>query len=240
MVGDDAAATVGDEPLLLAEVAPTVVSPDRVAGGRLAATLGDVVVMDDGFQNPGLAKTWAAMVIDAAVGVGNGCVTPAGPLRAPLVVHAGADAWLVVVGDDTVRVPLPPSVGPVHEVRLAAASPEPLADRPVIAFAGIGRPEKFFASVAALGARIVERQGFDDHHPYSEDDARRLIERAAASGARPVTTAKDHVRLTTGGPAVRRLAELALVVSVEAVLPSALVDQVVALLGPRSLGDDGA
>ncbi len=233
-VAGDPAGEVGDEPLLLAEVAPTVVSPDRAAGGRLAATLGDVVVMDDGYQNPGLAKTWSAMVVDAAVGIGNGAVTPAGPMRAPLPAHAGADAWLVVVGDDTRRAPLPPVPGPVHEVRLRAASAEPLAGRPVVAFAGIGRPSKFFASVEGLGADMRERHAFADHHPYAEADAARLLARAQAAGAQPVTTAKDMVRLRSGGPTARRLAEAALVVTVEAELPDEVVAAVTGLVRPSS------
>ena len=232
IVAGQSASEVGDEPLLLAAVAPTVVSPDRAAGGRLAAMLGDVVVMDDGFQNPGLAKSWSAMVIDAAVGLGNGAVTPAGPLRAPLAAHLGADAWLVVTGDDRVRAALPATLPAraVHEVRLVAAAPEPLDAWPVLAFAGIGRPQKFFASVQALGGHIGERHSFADHHHYSEADAERITARAAALGARPVTTAKDHVRLAAAGAAGRRLAEAALVVTVEAVLPPAVVDQVTALV----------
>ncbi|WP_075222060.1 tetraacyldisaccharide 4'-kinase [Acuticoccus yangtzensis] len=231
VVAHETAGEVGDEPMLLAAVVPTVVSPDRAAGGRLAARLGNVVVMDDGFQNPGLHKTWSAMVIDGAVGLGNGAVTPAGPLRAPLTAHMGADAWLVVTGDDAARAPLPTGIGPVHEVRLTAAADAPLAGVPVLAFAGIGRPSKFFASAAALGADIRAAVPFADHHAFTDAEADGLIARADALGAVPLTTAKDMVRLQTGGRKCQRLAALARVVTVEASLPDTLVREVLRLIG---------
>lgn len=224
LVRDHRAADVGDEPLILAGVAPTVVSPDRAAGGRLAATLGDVVVMDDGFQNPQIAKTWSALVIDAAVGIGNGMVTPAGPLRAPMAPQlARADAIVVTEPDDHARASLPDMSLPLHRVRLRPVADVSLDGIPVVAFAGIGRPAKFFASLDALGARIVSRHAFADHHRFTEADATAILRLADAVGAQPATTRKDHVRLADGGPNARRLAAASLVVDVDADLPDALV-----------------
>lgn len=219
------AAAVGDEALLLAAQRPTVVARDRAAGGRLAATLGDVVVMDDGFQNPSLAKDVSLLVIDAAVGLGNGRVTPAGPLRAPLAAQLPfADAALVVDAREGVTAPLPDLGISTYAVGLVPSCPVPLDGREVFAFAGIGRPQKFFASVAALGATVVRCRAFGDHEPLSERTAGRLL--ADAGRLLLVTTAKDRVRLLVGGPLARSIAEQAAVVEVHAVLPAALVDLV--------------
>jgi tetraacyldisaccharide 4'-kinase len=219
---------VGDEALLLAEVAPTVVARDRAAGGRLAASFGDAIVMDDGFQNPALAKTWSCLVVDAAAGLGNRRVTPAGPLRAPLAAHLPlADALLVVAGDEAVRAPLTGTDGLRRfEVSVSARSPVPLDGRRVLAFAGIGRPAKFFATVRRLGGELVVERAFADHHPYSEREARRLRAAAAAGGLIVVTTAKDRVRLKAGGPEARALGQDAIVIEVRAELPAALEERI--------------
>ncbi|MEZ5668596.1 MAG: tetraacyldisaccharide 4'-kinase [Alphaproteobacteria bacterium] len=192
---------VGDEPLLLAEVAPCWVSRDRVAGARAAAAAGaGALVMDDGFQNPHLAKTLSLVVVDGATGFGNGLVMPAGPLRERIgdgLARAGA---LVVVGSATAAVEATldrlaaglPRFGARFALDAAAAA---LAGRPVVAFAGLARPEKFFAAVGALGCRVVEARAFPDHHVYAPADIGRLQATAQAAGAMLVTTAKDHVRL---------------------------------------------
>ena len=158
------AADIGDEPLLLARHAPTIVARDRVAGARAALSAGaDVIVMDDGLQNPALAKRLTIAVVDAGVGVGNGLCLPAGPLRAPLNPQwALADA-IVLVGDgaagDQVARAAHDHGKTVFRARLApdAAAAADLAGRKVLAFAGIGRPEKFFATLAEIGADIVAR-----------------------------------------------------------------------------------
>jgi tetraacyldisaccharide 4'-kinase len=215
---------VGDEALLLASVAPTVVSRDRAAGGRLAAGRGDVIVMDDGFQNPGLAKTWAALVVDRAVGVGNGRVTPAGPLRAPLAPQARrADALVLTdAGDETAR-PVPDELAqlPRFTVRLVPVAEDDFA-RPVLAFAGIGRPQKVFDGLARIGIEVAVRRAFPDHHAFTDTQIRQLADDAARAGLRPATTRKDWVRLATGSPAARRLAEETLVVDVVAELSAPL------------------
>lgn len=188
-------ADVGDEALLLARRAPTWVARDRAAAARAAVADGArVLVMDDGFQNPGLAKDVSLLVVDGAAGFGNGRMVPAGPLREPVARGlARADA-VVVMGEDRAGIAARVAPLPVLHARL---EPEvaSLAGQRVLAFAGIGRPEKFFATLRGLGADLVETVAFADHHPYSADEMQRLIGRAEALSAVPMTTTKDAVRL---------------------------------------------
>ena len=192
------AAETGDEPLLLARAAPAVVARDRVAGAALCAVAGDVVVMDDGLQNPGLAKDLALAVVDAGSGIGNGRVFPAGPLRAPLhrqwrhvagLVLVGAGAPGEAVAAEALRRGLP-----VHRARLEPETAD-LAGRRLLAFAGIGRPEKFFATLRETGADLAGTHAFPDHHPYGARDLAGLAAEAGRLGADLVTTEKDAVRL---------------------------------------------
>jgi tetraacyldisaccharide 4'-kinase len=191
---------VGDEPLLLAEIAPCWVAHDRVAGTRAAIDAGaDVIVMDDGFQNTALAKTLSLLVVDGGYGFGNGRVMPAGPLRESIRDGlARADAT-ILMEPDTSGVADILSDGQTATIR-ARLTPLPsaqrLSGRRVLAFAAIGRPEKFFATLEDLGCTIVARYGFADHHPYTVDEVMRLVEAANAAEAVPVTTTKDHVRLS--------------------------------------------
>jgi tetraacyldisaccharide 4'-kinase len=196
------AAEVGDEPLLLARAAPTVVARDRPAGARLAAGLGaSAIIMDDGLQNPSLSKDLSLAVVDAAVGVGNGHVIPAGPLRAPLRAQWPRVDAVLLIGDGApgeVFVALAVERGkPVLRARLRpAADGASLAGRRVLAFAGIGRPDKFFATLAELGADVVARRAFADHHPYHPAELAVLRAEAARQGLLLVTTAKDAARLS--------------------------------------------
>lgn len=190
---------VGDEPLLLARVAPTVVSRDRVAGAALCRALGaDAIVMDDGLQNPSLAKDFSLAVVDAGAGIGNGLVVPAGPLRAPLPRQWPHVAGLVLVGDGAPGAALAREADvrglPVHRARLAPEGAD-LAGRRCLAFAGIGRPHKFFATLAEIGATVVAARPFPDHHPFRAGDLRALAAEAGRLGADLVTTEKDAVRL---------------------------------------------
>ena len=194
------AADVGDEPLLLAAAGPAIVARDRVAGAALAAAHGDVVVMDDGFQNPAVAHDLSLLVVDGEVWFGNGRVIPAGPLREPLAdALSRADALLVVGGGRSIPS-LPPGAPPVLRARLVPRGDPGLDRRAVVAFAGIGRPEKFFATLRSLGARIVAAHSFGDHHRYTDADLARLRTEAKRVNATLVTTAKDAARLS---PAAR-------------------------------------
>ncbi|MFF8798765.1 MULTISPECIES: tetraacyldisaccharide 4'-kinase [unclassified Methylobacterium] len=197
------AAEVGDEPLLLAARATTIVSRDRPAGARLCAASGaSVIVMDDGLQNPSLTKTLALAVVDAGAGVGNGLPFPAGPLRAPLARQWPHVAGLVLVGDGAPGAAVAEAAQarglPVHRARLVPEAGGAWAGRRVVAFAGIGRPQKFFETLRGLGAQVVAERSFPDHHPFRDSDLADLAALARREGAGLVTTAKDAVRLPAG------------------------------------------
>lgn len=188
---------VGDEALLHASDGPVWVSRDRAAGAREAQAAGaQLLILDDGFQNPSLHKDLSLIVIDAETGFGNGRVFPAGPLREPVDFGLGRAQGAILMGDG----PRPPALdrfdGPVLSARLEAAGGAP--EGPLLAFAGIGRPEKLFRSLKIAGAEIAGTRAFGDHHRYSNDDLARLSEEARRLGARLVTTEKDFVRLTDG------------------------------------------
>lgn len=195
------AEVVGDEPLLLAAVAPVFVSADRVAGAKaIEATDADIIVMDDGFQNPSLAKDLSLIVVDAGMGLGNGLVIPAGPLRAPLDVQiARADA-LCVIGEGKKAAALIATFKgagkPVVNAKVAPnCDPRWLTVLPAIGFAGIAHPGKFFSTLKANGARLVESHAFPDHHRFTARQAERLLKEAEEKSAMLVTTEKDWVRL---------------------------------------------
>ncbi|MCC7275067.1 MAG: tetraacyldisaccharide 4'-kinase [Alphaproteobacteria bacterium] len=192
------AADVGDEPLLLARAAPTWVARDRVAGARAAVEGGaGLLVLDDGFQNPSLAKDLALVVVDGETGYGNGLVFPAGPLREPVAAGLARASALIVMGEDR-RGTAARSPVPVLRARLVPRMPLGFVPRaPLVAFAGIGRPGKFFATLEGLGATLLGRHAFPDHYFFREADLLRLEGLAAACGARLVTTEKDAARLPT-------------------------------------------
>ncbi len=195
--GQHDAVDVGDEAMLLAAAAPTVLSHDRAAGARMALAEGaSAIVMDDGLQNPAVQKTLSLLVIDGGYGFGNGLLLPAGPLREPVLTAASRCQAAVLIGDDETGAlaQLPASL-PVHRAQLQPQCAESLARRPVIAFAGIGRPDKFFRSVLALGAELVDTHAYPDHHVYSARDITSLLGQTSSTGAKLVTTAKDFVKL---------------------------------------------
>jgi tetraacyldisaccharide 4'-kinase len=218
------AADVGDEPLLLARLAPTIVAHDRVTGARLARTLGaSVIVMDDGFQNPSLTKDLSILVVDGTRGIGNGRLVPAGPLRAPLDVQIKQARAIIVVGaaDGAAGIE---DVAQRHNVVVLHGRLEPnqasltaLGGRKVLAFAGIGNPDKFFTTLAEAGVTVAEHQSFGDHHRYTAAEAETLIRRADTAGLVLMTTEKDHVRLA-GDPALAKLAVRAAVLPVRLVV----------------------
>jgi tetraacyldisaccharide 4'-kinase len=198
----DLAAQVGDEALLLAHVAPTVIARDRVAGAAFARAQGaGLLVLDDGLQNASLTKDFTLAVIDARRGVGNCCIFPAGPLRAPLAAQlARTDALLVVGkgdGADNVVAQARARGLPVLHGRLTPdlTAVATLKGRHVLAFAGIGDPEKFFATAEAAGIAVTERRTFADHYRYTAEDAGELIMDAEHSGLALLTTEKDRARM---------------------------------------------
>ena len=194
------AAEVGDEPLLHARDGPAWVARDRYAGALAAAQAGaHVIIMDDGFQNPSLAKDLCIVAVDPAYGVGNGQVFPAGPLRECLRDGiARADAIVMLHNtwsEDTPEQPewLSGFSNPVLHASLSPIGEAPKG--PLIAFAGLARPEKFFDTLGAVGADVEDVVPFSDHHLYSEDDMRFLAEMAEERGAQLITTEKDAARL---------------------------------------------
>ncbi|MEF2547623.1 tetraacyldisaccharide 4'-kinase [Aurantimonas sp. E1-2-R+4] len=198
------AGEVGDEPLLLATVAPTAVAVDRKQAAALLKREHGVnfIIMDDGFQSSRLWIDYALIVIDARRGLGNGAVIPAGPVRAPVIDQIRlADALLVVGqgdGGDTVIRRTARANKPVFEAALEPRDGDRFGGMRVLAFAGIADPTKFYASLAALGAEIVETRDFPDHHVFSKGDMDELSAAAWRSGLQLATTRKDAVRLATG------------------------------------------
>jgi tetraacyldisaccharide 4'-kinase len=198
------ASEVGDEALLLARVAPTVVSAGRPEGARLAAAEGgSVVVMDDGLQNPSLHKDVAIAVVDGEAGLGNGLVFPAGPLRAPLAAQWPHIHAVVIVGDGERGDIIARNAHEFGKVVLRARL-QPDADmaaklngRQVLAFCGIGRPEKFFRTLEECGALVKARRAFPDHHPFTAGEIGAVCREAAATRLVAVTTEKDLVRIMT-------------------------------------------
>ena len=200
---DDPASVTGDEAQLLAAVAPTWTGADRAASARTAIAAGaDVLLMDDGLQNPSLVKTLSLLTIDGATGFGNGRVLPAGPLREPAAIAAARCQAAILIGRDLTGAlaRLPPEL-PVLRAHLQSG-PEiaRLSGHRVLAFAGLAIPAKFFAALDRAGVDLAGTVAFPDHHPFTPRDLARLVDRAAASGAILATTPKDAVRLP---PAMR-------------------------------------
>jgi tetraacyldisaccharide 4'-kinase len=222
-VATDTAAAVGDEALLLARVAPTMVSRDRVAGAR-AVTDASVIIMDDGLQNGSLAKDCTIAVIDGRRGIGNGKVFPAGPLRAPLEAQLACTDALLMIGDgqNAKAVLAAGGTRPVFHGRLV---PDPAAltalkNRNVFAFAGIGDPEKFFDTLAQAGIAVTQRKAFADHHRFTGEEAAELEMQAEHDGLTLLTTEKDHARMA-GDPVLAALAARAHVLPVTLVVEEA-------------------
>lgn len=194
----EAVAEVGDEALLHAAVAPTWICADRRLGAQAAVAAGaEVLLLDDGLQNPGVQKRCSLLVIDGATGFGNGRVMPAGPLREPIAAAAARCEAAVLIGpDQTGALARLPTTLPVLRARLVAApDATALKGRRVLAFAGIAMPDKFFASLAEAGADIIRRVPFPDHHMFRQGELTALLSQAEQMHALPVTTAKDAVRL---------------------------------------------
>lgn len=218
----DTAKHVGDEPLLLATAAPTVVAARRLEGAQLLVGDGcDFLILDDGFQSAHLHFDYALLVVDAHRGLGNGHVIPGGPLRAPLVDQLRHADAIVRVGrgdaaDGLVRMASRAGRA-IFDARLRTRDAQSFAGRRFLAFAGIGAPAKFFDSVSAAGGELVETKAFSDHHPFQEDELAELAARADRAGLDLVTTSKDAVRIRTGTPFMREFGQRLTVLEVDAV-----------------------
>jgi tetraacyldisaccharide 4'-kinase len=200
------AADVGDEPLMLARTVPVAVARERLDGLALAKSQGaTVIVMDDGFQNPTIAKDASLIVIDAHRGLGNGRVFPAGPLRAPLPPQIERTDALIVVGEggaaDAVATTVATQDKPVLTAQLKAddAALSSLRGQRVLAFAGIGDPDRFFRTLRSNGVEVISQRAFADHHRFTRDEIEALLAAAKRDALIPVTTEKDLVRLHVGG-----------------------------------------
>jgi tetraacyldisaccharide 4'-kinase len=233
---------VGDEPLLLARIAPTIVARDRPAGAAAAAQAGaDAIVMDDGWQNPSLRKDLAIAVLDGRRGIGNGRVFPAGPLRAPLESQLDHADALMVIGR--------PAAGAERTIAAAQRrdlprfdgelAPDPaviakLAGARVLAFTGIADPDKFFATLETGGIAVAARRGFPDHHRFTEREVAELLALADRERLALVTTEKDLARLA-GDPRARELVErtAALPVTLRLGDPAGFERMVLGALGAR-------
>jgi len=234
---------VGDEALLLAAQARTIVARERAAGAGLAKRLGaSVIVMDDGLQNPSLAKNLRIAVVDGASGVGNGLCVPAGPLRAPLAGQFAATDAILMIGDGAAgdAVALAAQMAGLELLRARLEPSREMASRleghPVIAVSGIGRPEKFAATLLAAKAKILSQRAFGDHHPYSADDVSSLIAEARTLGCLIATTEKDMTKLGPLWPATER--ERLIVVPVALVFedPARLAGLVKSVLASAATG----
>jgi tetraacyldisaccharide 4'-kinase len=192
------AAEVGDEALLLAQAAPCWAGANRAASARAALEAGaQLLVMDDGLQNPSLVKTCSLLTIDGGAGFGNNRLLPAGPLREPVAAAARRCAAAVLIGPDAHNAAalLPPGLPVLHATLVPGPDMLSLSGQRAYAFAGIGRPGKFFATLEQAGIVLAGAETFADHHPYYPAELAALRQRAATLNAVLVTTTKDHARL---------------------------------------------
>ncbi|MEL6784457.1 MAG: tetraacyldisaccharide 4'-kinase [Pseudomonadota bacterium] len=223
---------VGDEPLLLALHGPTVVSTDRPAGARLLEEQDvDIILMDDGFQNPSLHKDYALAVVDAGRGLGNGFAMPAGPLRAALRPQLARASAILLIGQSEAGTEVVRKAAkmakPVLTGGVKVRRPEEWAGARVLAFAGIADPTKFYRSLETIGAEIVARRSFHDHHPFSAQECQELLDQANKQELQLVTTAKDWARLVRMGDAQEKLRAASKPLHIDMVFENSRMAQVV-------------
>jgi tetraacyldisaccharide 4'-kinase len=198
---NDTATAVGDEPLLLARYAPTIVGHNRATSAQNLIDQGcDFIIMDDGFQSRTLHYDYALITLDARRGIGNGAVIPGGPLRAPLIDQMRWATAILRIGDgdrgDRVIRAASRAAKPIMQGHLEPANVREISGKQVLAFAGIGDPTKFYETLKKYGCYLADTHSFADHHVYTHNEARQLLEKASSEGLELVTTEKDAVRLT--------------------------------------------
>ncbi len=211
---------VGDEPLLLARCCMTVVSPDRVKGARLLEDQGvDIIIMDDGFQNPALHKDYNLVVIDSERGIGNGFAMPGGPLRANLEAQLAHASAILVIGADSAADSAIRAAArrakPLFEAKLVPVEPCQWESRRFLAFAGIANPQKFFTSLRKASAMVSQERRFGDHHQLSSEEVEEILQTAQRDDLEIITTSKDAVRLGGQGNRHKELAQRASVFEIE-------------------------
>lgn len=240
------ASDTGDEPLLLARQATTVVSSDRPSGAKLLVEQNcDLIIMDDGFQNPKLYKDYSIVVVDSKRGIGNGFSMPAGPLRVNLPEQLSKADSILIIGSEN---------GSDKLIRFAAKAAKPIysaatklinkaqwKNKFILPFAGIADPHKFFDSLKAAGANIAQVSAFGDHHFFRNDEIKELLGKAELLGAELVTTAKDHVRLVGMGEMHNKLADNSLISEIELefedeTIAALILDKAIANFENRSKG----
>lgn len=223
------AADVGDEPLMLAQKGESWIGADRGRAGKAMSEAGvDVIIMDDGFQNPGLAKDFSFIVVDTKAKFGNGHIIPKGPLREPIATGLKRAQAIVLIGDDKAPEALANSPLPILKAFIEARAEPPR--QAYVAFAGIGRPEKLFDTLEEVGADVRDAVPFPDHHVYTKADLTYLRKLAADNQATLITTDKDYVRL----PAEARANMLTLPIRVVFEDLAALDRLLAPVLEPRS------
>ncbi len=215
----DTTRSVGDEPLLLARAAPTVVGANRAQGATLLLDRGaDLIIMDDGFQSRSLAIDFALITVDARRGIGNGRVIPAGPLRAPLRDQMRLADLVLRVGEgdggDIVIRAAARAARPVAQASLVPLDTRALKGKRLLAYCGIGDPPKFFATLKEAGLDVADTYAFGDHHEFGPNDAKALLEKADVGDLTLVTTAKDAVRLSYNDGPLATLRERSMVLDV--------------------------
>lgn len=243
------AVAVGDEPLLLAREALTVISRRRVEGARRLVQEGaDLIIMDDGFQSARLAIDYALLVVDATRGIGNGHIVPGGPVRAPIRLQLRHATALLKVGEgnaaDRIVRMAARAAKPYFTASLRVCGDNDLAGRKVLAFAGIADPGKFYRTVESLGADIVVSKSFGDHEHLTDDEMDNILTAAEQGGLQIVTTAKDFVRLAGHHGKAERLAEKCRVIKVEMAFadpmaPNRIIDRAVEISRERRLRETG-
>ncbi len=189
---------VGDEPLLLSEIASTFISRDRLVAASVIAKTPDkkLIIMDDGLQNPTITKDLSILVIDGNYGFGNDFMIPAGPLREPINIGIKKADLIIIIGEDRYQIAQDFCANKkVINAKIIPTNWKNFYQKAVIAFCGIGRPEKFFTSLEENNINVITKFSYSDHHQYQEREIRKMINLAKKNNVALITTKKDWIRL---------------------------------------------